>query len=54
MKQIDSSKLIEENLENIIVHVYTRFGYAEVDCKQFVDASTLESLDEQPEQENEE
>lgn len=28
-----SKKLIEENLENIIVHVYTRFGYAEVDCK---------------------
>ena len=38
----NESKLIEEKLENIIVHVFTRFGYAEVDCKQFVKKKDME------------
>lgn len=45
VRRIDTSKLIEENLENIIVHVYTRFGYAEVDCKQFVDPNQIREVE---------
>ena len=36
LQSLDSmmnKELLEEDLENIIVHVYTRFGYAQVDCK---------------------
>ena len=31
----ENNKLEEVDLADMIVRVYTRFGYASVDCKQF-------------------